>query len=83
MTGGFFYDIRFGPTATGGILNGATFELNLDNQPSTDPSGPGDWGAGKEFGVAANGIPEPSAGLLLLQADCFVAGVFRYRRRNA
>lgn len=82
VTGGFFYDIRFGPTATGGILNGATFQLNLDNQPSTDPSGPGDWGAGKDFSAAAN-APEPSPGMLLFAGGLLVAGVLRYRSRNA
>jgi PEP-CTERM motif len=83
VTGGFLYEIMFGPTRTGGILNNGIFSVNLDNQPSTDPNGPGDWGNDRHFSAAANGVPEPSAGMLLLAGGLFAAGVFRYRRRAA
>ncbi len=81
VTGGFFYDILFGPTATGGIPNGQTFTINLNNSGS-DPNGAGDWGAGRDFGAQAN-IPEPSAGMLLLAGGLFAAGFIGYRRRTA
>ncbi len=82
VTGGFFYDVMFGPTATGGILNGATFTINLDTSGS-DPNGAGDWGKNKDFTAAANGAPEPSSYLLLLTGGLFGAGVLRHRRRMA
>ncbi len=80
-TGGFLYDIVFGPVASGGITNGEIFSIDLNNS-GTDPSGSGSWPANQDFGAQANAtVPEPSAVLLVVAGGLLMAGVFRYRRR--
>ncbi len=75
----FLYSILMGPVATGGITNGETFSLDL-NDTGTDPGGPGSWGAGTDFTATANTTPEPSAIFLLILGAVAFAG---YRRLSA
>ncbi len=81
-SGGFLYDIMFGPSRGAGISNGQIFSVNL-NDSSTDPNGSGSWGAGTDFDARANVnmTPEPSALLLMLAGMLGIAGLVRYRRR--
>jgi len=75
------YQIRFGPTTTGGIPNGTIFSINLDNSGS-DPNGAGDWVSNKTFTADAN-VPEPASSLLFLAGGLLIAGLFRYRPHTA
>jgi hypothetical protein len=80
VSSGFLYTIMFGPTATGGIPNGALFSVNLNNS-GDDPNGIGDWGPSTDFAAKTNTTPEPSAAMLVFAGGALSLAVFRYRRR--
>ncbi len=78
-----FWDISFGPNPNGGIPNGDTFSINLNNDAvvNMDPNGTGDWGADRQFNAIANqDVPEP-ASWLLMGAGMLGLAFYGYRRR--
>jgi hypothetical protein len=79
-----FWDIVFGPNPDGGIPNGGTFSINLNNNAviNMDPDGVGDWGPNTDFSAIANNddTPEP-ASWLLMGAGIFGLAIYGYRRR--
>lgn len=82
VSGGFLYNILFGPAAGGGITQGQTFSVNL-NDTGEDPNGTGSWGTGTDFDAKASNVtPEPSAVTLILLGGLLFAG-FCYRRRSS
>jgi len=75
------WDITFGPNPNGGIPNGATFSINLNNNAvvNEDPNGVGEWGKDKDFDAVAN-APEPFS-WMLIGAGALALGAYSYRRR--
>jgi hypothetical protein len=75
------WDITFGPNPNGGIANGETFSINLNNNGvvNEDPNGTGDWGKDKDFSAVAN-APEPFS-WMLIGAGALALGAYGYRRR--
>ncbi|MBV8809055.1 MAG: PEP-CTERM sorting domain-containing protein [Acidobacteriaceae bacterium] len=71
------WDITFGPNPKGGIPNGATFSINLNNNGivNMQPDGVGDWGPRTEFDDIANkDLPEPASWALMgIGALCLAA----------
>ena len=82
-TSDFSYALLFGRNGSVGILNGAGFSVDL-NDEGTDPNGSGQWGKDLDFKAVANtGIaPEPSAIALLLTGTGLLGGLAFYRRRR-
>lgn len=81
--GDVLYDILFGPAATGGVVNGEIFSINL-NDDGDDPEGVGSWGPGNDFAAKANvptATPEPSVLMLMLVGGAGIA-LFGWRRRR-
>ncbi len=85
------WDITFGPNPKGGIPNGATFSINLNNNGTVNmqPDGVGDWGSRTEFDDIANkGVPEPASwalmriGALCLAAICVKRSALASRRAS-
>ena len=78
-----FWDITFGPNPNGGIPNGDTFSINLNNNAvvNMDPNGAGEWGADTDFRAIANdGAPEP-ASWILMGIGVLGFAIYGYRRR--
>jgi hypothetical protein len=75
------WDISFGPNPNGGIPNGATFSINLNNNAvvNEDPNGAGDWGPEKMFDAVAN-APEP-ASWMLIGVGALALAAYGLRRR--
>ncbi len=78
------YDLIFGPDPKGGILNGETFSIDLNDNAviNTDPNGVGDWGPGTDFNAKANDFaPEPVSWMLIVFGLVGLGGLGAYRRR--
>jgi hypothetical protein len=78
------WDITFGPNPNGGIPNGATFSINLNNNGvvNQDPNGAGDWGPDKQFSAVAD-APEPASWMLIGIGTLGLAGYCFRRRASA
>ena len=75
---GWFYNILFGPSLTGGVPNFGTFVIDL-NDSGDDPNGSGSWPVSQDFAAKTNVTPEPASVLLLLAGGFLIA--FGQRRR--
>ena len=63
------YDLIFGPNPSGGIRNGETFSINLNDNAviNIDPNGTGEWGPDTDFNAIANDFaPEPASWILMI-----------------